>query len=230
MRYANIDWRMGQPFSLDFDDIYYSSDDGLAETGYVFIQHNQLTKRFSKLTTPSMTIIETGFGTGLNFFCAAQHFLAHAQRHKQLIFISIERYPLNWQDFQRANQHWGIFEGFVQEMQGAYLQMHPGLNLIKLCHGRIILNLYIGDISDQLKGVQTNADAWFLDGFAPAKNSSMWSPNLFSNMSRLSNKNATFATFTSAGHVRRALLSIGFRVSKAHGYGKKREMLYGCYA
>lgn len=75
MRYANIDWRMGQPFSLDFDDVYYSSDDGLAETDHVFIQHNQLTERFKQLNSSRFTIIETGFGTGLNFFCATQHFL-----------------------------------------------------------------------------------------------------------------------------------------------------------
>lgn len=118
----------------------------------------------------------------------------------------------------------------MMQMHAPYQALQPGLNQIKLCDGRITLVLSVGDISEQLPHITTNADAWFLDGFAPAKNSAMWSPELFISMARLSQINTSFATFTSAAQIRKALFSAGFHVSKAPGFGKKREMLYGCYA
>lgn len=227
MQTANVKWEDGIPYSLDFDDVYYSSDNGLAETDYVFIQHNQLIERFDNLTQQNFTIIETGFGTGLNFFCAAQHFLQYAAEQATLNFMSIERYPLSWKDFQRANKQWPMFETFVNEMQPAYTKLQAGINQITLSHNRVHLTLMIGDISEHLQSIHCTPDAWFLDGFAPAKNSSIWTTNLFDAMQQLSKTGSTFATFTSAGHIRRQLLAAGFDVKKANGYGKKREMLYG---
>jgi tRNA 5-methylaminomethyl-2-thiouridine biosynthesis bifunctional protein len=229
MQFANIQWKNQQPYSLDFDDVYYSSDDGLAETNYVFIQHNQLSQRFSQLDKNRFTIIETGFGTGLNFFCAAQHFLAHAPNHATLQFISIERYPLTVDDFIKANRYWFVFEKMVNELASTYIQLKPGLNELNCCDGRIQLNLWVGDANNVLPQINTVADAWFLDGFAPSKNSDMWSETLFDEIARLSKTNTTFATFTSAGEVRRHLQAVGFNVRKAAGFGKKREMLHGFY-
>lgn len=229
MQFANIQWNNQQPYSLDFDDVYYSSDDGLAETDYVFIQHNQLTQRFAQLEKSRFTIIETGFGTGLNFFCAAQHFLAHAPNNATLQFTSIERYPLNADDFIKANRYWFVFEQMVSQLASTYIQLKPGFNQLNCSDGRIQLELWIGDISEVLPQIKTPADAWFLDGFAPSKNSDMWSSILFDHIARLSKINTTFATFTSAGEVRRHLQAVGFNVRKATGFGKKREMLFGTF-
>jgi tRNA 5-methylaminomethyl-2-thiouridine biosynthesis bifunctional protein len=229
MQFANIQWKNHQPYSLDFDDIYYSSDDGLAETNYVFIQHNQLSQRFSQLNKAHFTIIETGFGTGLNFFCAAQHFLAQAPKNTILQFISIERYPLTSDDFIKANRYWFVFEQMVNQLASAYKQLQQGLNKLSCCDGRIELDLWIGDVSHALPQINTAADAWFLDGFAPSKNSEMWSETLFQEVARLSKTNTTFATFTSAGEIKRHLQAVGFNVRKATGFGKKREMLHGIY-
>jgi tRNA 5-methylaminomethyl-2-thiouridine biosynthesis bifunctional protein len=229
MQFANIQWKNQQPYSLDFEDVYYSSDDGLAETNYVFIQHNQLNQRFTQLDKNRFTIIETGFGTGLNFFCAAQHFLAHAPSNATLQFISIERYPLTVNDFIKANRYWFVFEQMVNQLASTYTQLKHGLNKLSCCNGRIQLALWIGDASHVLPQINTAADAWFLDGFAPSKNSDMWSETLFQEIARLSKTNTTFATFTSAGEVRRHLQAAGFNVRKAAGFGKKREMLHGIY-
>lgn len=227
MQFANIQWKNQQPYSLDFDDVYYSSDDGLAETDYVFIQHNQLTQRLKQLDKAQFTIIETGFGSGLNFFCAAQYFLAHAPNNTTLQFISIERYPLTVDDFIKANRYWFVFEQMVNELASAYTQLKEGLNMLSCCDNRIQLALWIGDVNQVLPQINNTADAWFLDGFAPSKNSEMWSETLFQEIARLSKINTTFATFTSAGEVRRHLQTAGFNVRKAAGFGKKREMLYG---
>lgn len=229
MQFAKLKWNNNQPYSLDFDDVYYSLDNGLAETDHVFIQHNQLTERFKPIDSATFTIIETGFGTGLNFFCAAQHFLAHAPANAHLRFISTECSPLTLEDFIKANQHWMVFSQMVNQLASAYAQLSDGLNQLSCCDGRIKLDLWIGDIADTLPQIQTKADAWFLDGFAPSKNSDMWSETLFQDIARLSQANTTFSTFTSAGQVKRNLQAVGFKVNKVKGFGRKREMLCGIY-
>lgn len=87
MQFANIQWKNQQPYSLDFNDVYYSSDDGLAETDYVFIQHNQLNQRFTQLDKNRFTIIETGFGTGLNFFARHNIFSACAEKYYPALYF-----------------------------------------------------------------------------------------------------------------------------------------------
>ncbi len=227
MQFANLQWNNHEPYSIDFSDVYYSSENGLAETEYVFIKHNQLAERFSALQSDTFTIIETGFGTGLNFLCASQQFLQHAPSNASLRFISIERYPLKAEDLIKANLRWPMFSELVTQLHTPYTTLKDGLNSFSICQNRIQLELWIGDVSECLPKIDTPTDAWFLDGFAPAKNSEMWSDHLFTEMARLSKTNTTFATFTSAGLVRRQLEAIGFNVSKAAGFGKKREMLYG---
>lgn len=227
MQFASLKWNNEQPYSLNFCDVYYSSDDGLAETEYVFIKHNQLVERFTNLQSSTFTVIETGFGTGLNFFCASQQFILHAPSDATFRFISIERFPLKAEELIKANSRWPVFGELVTQLYTPYATLKDGLNSFSICHNRIQLELWIGDVSECLPNINTPTDAWFLDGFAPSKNSEMWSDRLFTEMARLSKSNTTFATFTSAGQVRRQLEATGFQVSKAKGFGKKREMLYG---
>lgn len=228
MQFAKLKWVNQQPYSLEFHDVYYSADNGLAETEYVFIQQNHLAERFSNLQSAEFTIIETGFGTGLNFFATVQHWLKHAPAHAKLTFISIERYPLNLQDFIKANQPWP-YHALVDQLASDYAQLNDGLNQLSCCDNRIELALWIGDVSAMLPKIQTKADAWFLDGFAPSKNDDMWSDSLFQEIAHLSKPNTSFATFTCAGRVRRNLQNAGFAVAKVPGFGKKREMLSGSF-
>jgi len=85
---AQLEWRNNQPYSQQYDDVYFSTDDGLAETDYVFLQHNQLASRWQTLKDENFTIAETGFGTGLNFLCAWQQWRQHAPQAAHLHFIS----------------------------------------------------------------------------------------------------------------------------------------------
>jgi tRNA 5-methylaminomethyl-2-thiouridine biosynthesis bifunctional protein len=98
---------------------------------------------------------------------------------------------------------------------------------ISLYNHRIQLSVYTGDATEQLAHITHVADAWFLDGFSPAKNPEMWHSGLFSEMAKHAKRSTTFATFTSAGDVRRGLINVGFKVNKRTGFGKKREMLCG---
>ena len=223
---AKIEWRNGQPYSASFDDVYFSTDNGLLETEYVFIQGNDLSRKWQQLDVPSFHIIETGFGTGLNFLCAANHWLTHAPPSATMHYTSVEKYPLSLPDMQQALQTWPQLKPIADELLGQYAAL-LSTGTIRLCNKRIQLQLLCGDASACLAECDSKADAWFLDGFAPAKNPDMWQAALFEQMARLSHSQTSFATFTSAGAVRRGLTAAGFVVSKRAGFGKKREMIFG---
>lgn len=229
MQFANINWINNQPYSIDFNDIYFSTEDGPQETEYVFITHNQLKQRFAQHNNNHFTIIETGFGTGLNFLAVCAHWLALSSPHAKLHYISIEKYPLKHADLQRTMQLLPQFNFISSELISEYAELESGLNQFNLAERRILLDLRVGDVATQLLQINDMADAWILDGFAPAKNADMWSAEVFEHMARLSRINTTFATFTSAGAVRRGLQAVGFDVKKQGGFGKKREMLSGIF-
>ena len=234
MQFANILWQESihckeTPYSFDFNDVYFNSDNGLQETEYVFIEHNQLKQRFATLENPNFTIIETGFGTGLNFLAVAAHWLALAMPSARLHYISTEKNPLTLADLTRTHAMWPQFATLSSELLQQYANIKAGNNVFNMAAGRIQLDLHINDASLALPKISQKADAWLLDGFAPAKNADMWSSEVFAHIARLSEINTTFATFTSAGAVRRGLQAVGFEVNKHAGFGKKREMLAGSF-
>lgn len=230
MQYAKLEWINNQPYSLDFNDFYFSTDNSLEETEYVFIEHNQLKSRFSSLETESFTVIETGFGTVLNFLAVAAHWMALEPKHAQLRYISIEKFPLTLADLARAHAVWLQLAVISGELLQYYTNIKSGINAYSLAEGRIQLGLHADDISYTLPLISQKADAWLLDGFAPAKNAEMCSSTVFEHIANLFKTNTTFATFTSASTVRRGLQSAGFKVKKKASFGKKREMLSGVFA
>lgn len=228
-RPATIGWQDGLPFSQQYDDVYFSRDSGLAETHHVFIQHNRLEQRWRDLQGNHFTIAETGFGTGLNFLCAWQQWLQQAPSHARLHFVSCEKHPLKANDLKQALELWPSLKVPSSQLVAQYHSLPSGMHRLIFEQGRIVLTLLIGDASDMLSQLHASVDAWFLDGFAPAKNPDMWQAALYAQVARLSNRNTTFATFTSAGAVRRGLQEAGFKVEKVAGFGSKREMLCGSF-
>ena len=226
--HAQIDWLDGQPFSAQFADVYFSRNDGLAETRHVFIQKNRLIERFQALPADhEFTIAETGFGTGLNFLCAWQCFLTHAPNNARLHFISFEIAPLKPEDLRQALHLWPELKPFANEFLAQYTLPTPGWQYYEFASGRVRLSIMIGDIGDTLLSTDFQADAWFLDGFAPAKNSAIWAEPVLQQIAERTRSGGSLATFTSAGFVRRSLASAGFVMQKVAGHGRKREMLCG---
>ncbi len=226
---ANIEWRDGQPYASEFQDVYFSTDNGLLETNYVFLQGNDLAKRWLDADMQIFNIAETGFGTGLNFLCAVNLWLNTSAKQATLNFISAEKYPLSLQDIITALSFWPQLKVISDPLLSQYELLINGKEPISLYDNRVRLRLLIGDATEQFSKVDEKTDAWFLDGFAPAKNPAMWQTELFQQMARLSKTSTTFATFTSAGDVRRGLIQAGFSVTKRIGFGKKREMLTGSF-
>lgn len=224
---ASTDWINGQPYSGTFGDVYFSRDSGIAETRFVFLHHNHLQERWQALQAPHFTIAETGFGTGLNFLCAWQLWQQTSPAQATLHFISTELYPLSQQDLAQALALWPELATLAGQLLTRYPELVPGWNRFCFAEGRIVLTLLVGDANETLPQLRASVDAWFLDGFAPAKNPDLWQSGIFSQMARLSSNGATFATYTSAGTVKRGLQEAGFAVEKVSGHGSKREMLRG---
>ncbi len=227
--HAQLDWDdQGRPRSRVFDDVYFSDKSGLDETRYVFLEQNRLAERFAALSASGRLVIgETGFGTGLNFLCAWQLFEQHAVAGARLHFVSVEKYPLSPADLQRALALWPELKPLADQLLKHYVAIHQGFQRITLANGRVTLTLLIGDALEQLPQLDAQIDAWFLDGFAPAKNPDMWTAELFVELARLAAPGSTISTFTSTGWVRRLLNAAGFKMKRTPGIGHKWEILRG---
>ena len=215
-----LTWQGDAPYSAAFDDIYFNPLDGLAETRHVFLEGNTLNERFTN--AHHFTIAELGFGTGLNLLAAWQLFRQIAPAHAMLHYVSFERYPLERDAMLRAASHWPELQPLAQTL---FLRLNLfGEGIYRLHAPQLSLTLVIGDATQMLPQMDFAADAWFLDGFAPAKNPDMWSDELLLQVAHHTKAGGTASTFTSAGAVRRALAAGGFSVQKVKGYGRKREM------
>lgn len=223
---------LGVPVADQFDDIYFNNENGLAETNYVFLQHNDLPQRWQMTTTTPFTVAESGFGTGLNFIACWELFERTAPATQRLHFVSFEKYPLAPADLAKALAPFSHLARYCQALLAAYPTPHAGCHRLQLT-ARVTLDLWFGDIHEQLPQwlphAEQTVDAWFLDGFAPDKNPQMWQTSLYQAMAASCREQATFATFTAAGTVRRGLQAAGFEVRKTKGFGRKREMIHGTY-
>ena len=223
-----LSWQDGQPFSRRFSDVYFSNDSGLEEKRHVFLQGNRLAERFASLSSgDSFAIGETGFGTGLNFLCAWQLFDKVAPTNSSLDFFSVEKYPLDEKELADVLALWPMLRQYTDELLARWRRRVPGWNRWCFSGGKIRLTLVIGDVVDALTEICGGINAWFLDGFSPARNPEMWTQPVFESIVRISQPGASFATYTCAGWVRRGLEQAGFQVSKSPGFGRKREMLQG---
>ncbi|MFT7593501.1 MAG: tRNA U34 5-methylaminomethyl-2-thiouridine-forming methyltransferase MnmC [Paracoccaceae bacterium] len=211
---AGVDWADGQvPVSVQFDDPYFSLQDGLAETGHVFLGGNDLPARFA----PGFHIAELGFGTGLNLLCAWAAWDQSGQT-TPLRFTSFEAFPMVVSDMAKA------LAGFpaLAPWRDRFLQVWTGQGACDL--GTLQLDVITGDARDTLPVWKSRADAWFLDGFSPAKNPELWGAALMADVANHTAAYGTAATYTAAGFVRRGLQDGGFIVTRVPGFGRKRHM------
>ena len=210
----NIEWRANVPFSIQFDDPYYSEDNGLAETQHVFLSGNGLPNRF----LPEFQIAELGFGTGLNLLVALAAWRKSGITGV-LHFTSFEAFPLTPEQMIKAHEAFPELKKLAIE-----LASHWG-NTVTLPD--LKFDLILGDARDTLPAWPQKADAWFLDGFSPSKNPELWEPTLMTDVAHHTKAGGSCATYTAAGFVRRGLQKAGFAITRTPGFGRKRHMTQG---
>ena len=228
----------GTPYSSQFEDLYFSDEQGLDESTHVFVKNNKLLERWEGWQEQQFVIAETGFGTGLNFLVTMLCFEAFCKQTDnlgfRLHFISIEKFPINHVDLSKILLLYPELEKYSQPLLEQYPIPVAGCHRLTFLGGKVMLDLWLGDVHDVLTKIENKplglVDTWFLDGFSPGKNPEMWTQKLFENMALLAKDQCHFATFTAAGHVKRGLREAGFEVQKQPAHGLKKDMLVGTIA
>jgi len=222
---AQLDPRDGAPFSREFDDVYHSASGALAQARHVFLAGNGLPQRWRRRS--SFTIVETGFGLGLNFLATWQAWRDDAERPARLHFVSVESTPLAQGDLARALQPFQELAPLAHALGQVYPPPLAGFHRLQFDGGRVALTLLWGEARAVLPQLVARADAFYLDGFSPSRNATAWTPEVMRELARVAAAEATLATWTVAGGVRAALAGCGFEVEKRPGLPPKREMLVG---
>jgi len=215
----------GTLYSARYDDVYASSQGTLAQAQHVFLNGNDLPLRWTK--AGHFTIVETGFGAGLNFLATWRALREAGASPARLHFVSVEKHPFQLSELALIHERYPDLQELSSQVRGRYPPLLPGFHRAHFDGGRVTLTLLFGEAGAMLRQLQAQADAFFLDGFAPAKNPQMWSPDIFAELARLAKPGATFATYTVAAAVCHGLAETGFEVGKRPGFANKREMSCG---
>ncbi|WP_162200134.1 bifunctional tRNA (5-methylaminomethyl-2-thiouridine)(34)-methyltransferase MnmD/FAD-dependent 5-carboxymethylaminomethyl-2-thiouridine(34) oxidoreductase MnmC [Kiloniella spongiae] len=223
---AELEWRDGfVPVSTKYDDVYYSLTNGLEESALVFL--NGVGGKDLWENKQNTIIGETGFGTGLNFLATWREWKRSAKSDQRLTFVSVEGFPLSRAQLQKSLEPWDELSDIRDALIKAYPDLSPGFHTLEFEQDRVTLILLFGDVQDVLSQFSGQVDAWFLDGFTPKKNPEMWNVDVYKLLARKSKPGTKLASFTAAGHVRRGLESVGFKIEKHKGYAFKRERIVG---
>jgi len=225
---ATLAFADGIPYATAFGDVYHSADGGLGQARHVFLGGNRLPQRWR--AQRRFVILETGFGLGLNFLATWDAWRSDPARAQQLHYLAIEKHPFRADDLALLHARWPELAALSQQLRAAWPPLVPGFHRLLLDRGRVVLTLVFGDIADCLSRIDAAADAFYLDGFAPARNPGMWAPPVLARLGRLAAPQATLATYTVSAAVRRALAQAGFVCAKLPGFGRKREMLGADFA
>ncbi|PQV47185.1 bifunctional tRNA (5-methylaminomethyl-2-thiouridine)(34)-methyltransferase MnmD/FAD-dependent 5-carboxymethylaminomethyl-2-thiouridine(34) oxidoreductase MnmC [Paraburkholderia sp. BL21I4N1] len=221
----------GSLYSPLYNDIYHSVVGGLEQSQYVFLRGNALPERWQKRRV--FTVLETGFGMGINFLMTWAAWRADPARCERLHFVSTEKHPFVLDDLRSVYAKTlsdPTISAMAETLADAWPMLVPGTHRLEFDDGRVVLTLVFGDALESLPALRLRADAFYLDGFAPAKNPELWTPAIFKSLARLAGEGATFATYSSAGDIKRALTQCGFEYRKVDGFGWKRAMLVGHFA
>ncbi|MFL6566757.1 MAG: bifunctional tRNA (5-methylaminomethyl-2-thiouridine)(34)-methyltransferase MnmD/FAD-dependent 5-carboxymethylaminomethyl-2-thiouridine(34) oxidoreductase MnmC [Burkholderiales bacterium] len=219
--------QQGVPYSEAFDDVYHSTAGGVGQARHVFLNGNNVTERWSG--RERFVILETGFGAGINFLATWQAWRSDPLRPRRLHFVSIEKHPFAAADAKSIFASLPEIRDEAAALAAKWPTLVPGAQRIELDGGSVVLTLFFADVG-VARDLRLAADAFYLDGFAPAKNPDMWTPALMRSLARLAAPGATAATWSVAATLRHALEETGFVVEKRAGFGEKREMLVARYA
>jgi tRNA 5-methylaminomethyl-2-thiouridine biosynthesis bifunctional protein len=240
------------PYSPLYDDVYHSEFGAWEQAREVFLQGNGLPRRWQGTIDQRrqrFVILETGFGLGNNFLATWAAWRADPQRCQHLVFISVEKHPLGREDLAAVHSR---HEEIADEAEGSALSQRlidawppltPGMHTLEFDETglgdttgehhppfHMTLLLALGDVKDMIPALMASVDAFYLDGFSPARNPDMWDAHWISRLNRLAAPGATAATWTVACDVHDALTQAGFVVGRADAFGSQRDFIHAGYA
>ena len=215
----------GVPWAPAFDDIYHSDTGGLEQARHVFLAGNGLPQAWQQ--REQFVVLETGFGIGLNFLATWQAWRNDPQRCERLHFVSVDKHPFTCADLAQLHARWPELTPFAAELRAQWPLLTPGIHRLSLDNDRVTLTLLFGDAVTHIRKLVVQADALYLDGFAPAKNPELWNEPFLKAVTRLCRPGATLATWTVSSTVRQALSKQRWTLQKHPGFGSKRDMLRG---
>jgi tRNA 5-methylaminomethyl-2-thiouridine biosynthesis bifunctional protein len=215
----------GTPYSARYGDVYHSDRGGPGQASHVFLAGNRLPARWRD--RERFVILETGFGTGLNFLATWRAWRDDPYACRRLHYLSVEKHPFRVDDLARIHAAWPEFSDLAARLRDHWPLLTPGFHRLEFEGGRLILTLLLGDAAATLPKLSARVDAIYLDGFSPGRNPDIWSPELLRRIGEMANEDATLATWSVSGQVRAALQNTGFALEKETGFAGKREMLVG---
>jgi len=238
---AEIEWQNGLPFSTEFNDVYFSIHGAVEESQHVFIEGNRLVEDWNNKNQKQFVVAELGFGSSLNFLNTANQWIlqqqqieSHLKKNKHLHYIAIEKRPFLIEDYKKITERWPQFSHISQALINRYPSLTYGRHQIKFPQWNLTLTLMLMPIDQALDDLikesksqqqKIKIDHWFLDGFAPTKNTSMWGDENAKKIAKLSKARTRLATYSVARSVKQPLIDVGFKIIKKKGFAKKREML-----
>ena len=199
----------------DWDENYHSTHGALQEAMHVFI--NKVRERLNGRT--EISILEMGFGTGLNAFLTLRLAM---ELNIKVNYVGLEAFPVSKEELD-ALEYASIWEegkDFFNAMHASNwsekVLIHPNLSLTKL--------------ETKFEDFQPMIDTFdfiYFDAFGPRVQPELWTIPIFQNVFESAKKGAVFSTYCAKGQVRRDLESVGFVMERLAGPPGKREMLLG---
>jgi tRNA 5-methylaminomethyl-2-thiouridine biosynthesis bifunctional protein len=189
----------------------------------LFLTGNRLPQRWAGRRL--FCLLETGFGIGLNFLATWQAWREDPARCGRLHYVAVEKHPLAPADLVTCHARLPELAPLADELRAQWPLPLPGWQRLAFDEGRVVLTLLFADVAEALAELDARVDAFYLDGFAPARNPQMWRADVFRHCARLAAPEATLATYTAARAVRDGLAAAHFQCERLPGYGRKRHRL-----
>lgn len=203
--------------SKQYNDLYFTKTP-VEEAEYVFIKPNK-----QLLQNQSVTILELGFGFGINFLTT----IKNLSTGNKLDYYAFEKHPVKSEELRQVLElpNIQLIPAQIKSLlYSQYRKLPTGRYQFKISEN-INLHLIIDDIVNITQYNIKQIDIFYLDGFAPKKNPSMWQLEIMQHLYQIANTKASLSTFSASSIVNKNLTAAGFITKKIKGFAGKREML-----
>ena len=197
----------------DWNENYHSTHGAIQESKHVFIG-----KGLTEMSKSEISILEIGFGTGLNCFLT---FLEAEKSNISINYIGVEAYPVTQEESAQLNY---ASELEVNERQSIFDLLHEVSWEEK---HQIKNNFYLEKRKQLFKDIVAidQFDLVYFDAFGAEHQPELWTVSIFEKMFKAMQENGVLVTYCAKGSVRRAMQEVGFTVERLDGPPGKREML-----